>query len=90
MKAEEIAKRRSWATTRFNDKDLMEAELECAVYIPSDNFSYGWDKGAISTWEETLTGENIAVRSVAAASFSFADALIEAADQVSEDGKDSD
>ncbi len=45
MKAEEIAKRRAWATTHFNDKDLTETELECAVYIPSDNFSDGWNKG---------------------------------------------
>lgn len=46
MTAEEIAKRRTWAATRFGDRNLTDEELDCAAYMPSENFSDGWDKGA--------------------------------------------
>lgn len=46
MTIEELAKRRAWAQTHFGDKDLTDAELDCATYMPSENFSDGWDKGA--------------------------------------------
>lgn len=46
MTTEESAKRRAWATIHFGDKDLTEAELATATYMPSENFSDGWDKGA--------------------------------------------
>lgn len=46
MTTEESAKRRAWAAIHFGDKDLTDAELATATYMPSENFSDGWDKGA--------------------------------------------
>lgn len=45
MTQNELAKRRAWAAGCFGDTDLTEAELECATYMPSENFSDGWDAG---------------------------------------------
>lgn len=46
MTTEELAKRRAWAASHFSDKNLTDEELETATYMPSENFSDGWDKGA--------------------------------------------
>lgn len=46
MTTEELAKRRAWAESHFGDKNLTDEELECATYMPSENFSDGWDKGS--------------------------------------------
>lgn len=45
MTQNELAKRRAWAQTHFGDKDLTDEELDCATYMPSENFSDGWDAG---------------------------------------------
>lgn len=46
MTTEELAKRRAWAAIHFNQPNLTEAELDCGVFMPSENFSDGWDKGS--------------------------------------------
>lgn len=46
MTTEELAKRRAWATCPFGDKNLTDEELATATYMPSENFSDGWDKGS--------------------------------------------
>ena len=46
MTTEELARRRAWAAIHFGDKDLTDAELATATYMPSENFSDGWDKGS--------------------------------------------
>lgn len=46
MTTEELAKRRAWAESHFGDKNLTDEELVTATYMPSENFSDGWDKGA--------------------------------------------
>lgn len=46
MTTEELAKRRAWAAIHFNQPNLTEAELDSGVFMPSENFSDGWDKGA--------------------------------------------
>lgn len=46
MTTEELAKRRAWAESHFGDKNLTDEELDCATYMPSENFSDGWDKGS--------------------------------------------
>lgn len=45
MTDEQKAKRRAWAESHFGDKNLTDEELDCATYMPSENFSDGWDKG---------------------------------------------
>lgn len=45
MTDEETAKRRAWAESHFGAKNLTDEELDCAAYMPSENFSDGWDKG---------------------------------------------
>ncbi|MDE5688682.1 MAG: DUF551 domain-containing protein [Paramuribaculum sp.] len=45
MTAEQKAMRRAWAASHFGDKNLTDEELNCATYMPSENFSDGWDKG---------------------------------------------
>lgn len=42
---EQKAKRRAWAASHFSDRNLTDEELDCATYMPSENFSDGWDKG---------------------------------------------
>lgn len=46
MTTEELAKRRTWAAIHFNQPNLTEAELDSGVFMPSENFSDGWDNGA--------------------------------------------
>ncbi len=46
MAHEELAKRRAWATVHFNQPNLTDAELDSGVFMPSENFSDGWDKGS--------------------------------------------
>ena len=46
MTHEESAKRRAWAATHFGDREVTDAELDTAIYMPSENFSDGWDKGS--------------------------------------------
>lgn len=46
MTTEELAKRRAWVEIHFGDKNLTDEELATATYMPSENFSDGWDKGA--------------------------------------------
>lgn len=46
MTTEELAKRRAWAAVHFNQPNLTEAELDSGVFMPSENFREGWDKGA--------------------------------------------
>jgi hypothetical protein len=46
MTTEELAKRRAWAAIHFNQPNLTEAELDSGVFMPSENFSDGWDNGA--------------------------------------------
>lgn len=46
MTTEETAKRRAWAAIHFGDRNLTDEELATATYMPSGNFSDGWDRGA--------------------------------------------
>lgn len=46
MTTEELAKRRAWAAIHFGDNNLTDEELDTSTYMPSENFSDGWDKGA--------------------------------------------